>query len=515
MTFYKSSAILLGISLFLLSIGIILLFCIPFIVQLLLSKDLPLSNGSLTFKLWSDIPIPVYQKIFFFNITNPDDFMRGKKPIFKEVGPYTYKAHWYKKNITFHDNNTISYREIKVYTFMQNLSTGGTDDIISTINAPMVVAASLVENSSIWLKLALNAVFWATREKLFIKKTVKELTYKGYKDPLMLLAPLINSKVPNHNGYFAWLYGKNNTDDGLYNVYTGKSSLQKLNIIDKLNHKKNFSAWNSTCSMMNGTNGEFNPPLLKNQKEIHIFQTDICRSWYLNYKEDSELFKIPSKRFEAGISVLQNSTENPANACFNVGKNLPSGAMDISPCQFGAPVVLSYPHFYLADPSYLSAVKGLTPNALKHKWFMDLEPITGLSVNASVRLQINLYLKKISSIWPFFKLSSTPLVFPVLWQEMSFYVTEDLADVLKSMIFKPQLYAKMSSYLSIGIAVILLLSAFILHILFNKKEKLKDSDDPLLDSNGSDENLYGHTNDILKENGRLNHDDDEPAIRDV
>ncbi|XP_023215440.1 scavenger receptor class B member 1-like isoform X1 [Centruroides sculpturatus] len=515
MTFYKSSAILLGLSLFLLCIGIILLFCIPTIVHLLLSKNLPLSNGSLTFKIWSDIPIPVYQKIYFFNITNPDAILKGEKPIFKEVGPYIYKAHWYKENITFHENSTISYREIKTYKFMRNLSNGDTDDIISTINAPMVVAATLVENSSVWVKLALNAVFWATRERLFIKKTVKELTYTGYRDPLMILAPVINPKVPNHNGYFAWLYGKNDTDDGLYNVFTGKSTLEKLNIIDKLNDKNKFFAWNSTCSMMNGTNGEFNPPLLKNQQEIHIFQTDICRSWYLDYKEDSELFKIPSKRFEAGISVLQNASENPANACFNVGKNLPSGAMDISPCQFGAPVVLSYPHFYLADPSYLHAVKGLSPEPSKHKWFMDLEPITGLTVNASVRLQINLYLKKIHFIWPFYKLSPAPLVFPVLWQEVTFYVTEDLAEVLKSKIFKPQLYAKISSYLSIGLAVLLILSAFIIHILLNKKQKLAD-DDPLLGCGSSDDNIYGHTNDILKENGRINHDDDdEPAIRDV
>ena len=30
-------------------------------------------------------------KFYFFNLTNPDDFVAGAKPLFHEVGPYAFK----------------------------------------------------------------------------------------------------------------------------------------------------------------------------------------------------------------------------------------------------------------------------------------------------------------------------------------------------------------------------------------------------------------------------------------
>lgn len=42
----------------------------------------------------------------------------------------------------------------------------------------------------------------------------------------------------------------------------------------------------------------------------------------------------------------------------------------------GAPVVLSFPHFYFADPSYLNAVEGLHPNSSIHSFHIDVEPVS-------------------------------------------------------------------------------------------------------------------------------------------
>lgn len=41
----------------------------------------------------------------------------------------------------------------------------------------------------------------------------------------------------------------------------------------------------------------------------------------------------------------------------------------------GAPIVVSFPHFYQADPKYINAVEGLNPNKEEHETYLDLQPV--------------------------------------------------------------------------------------------------------------------------------------------
>lgn len=42
----------------------------------------------------------------------------------------------------------------------------------------------------------------------------------------------------------------------------------------------------------------------------------------------------------------------------------------------GAPVYISNPHFYLADPELLNAVEGLTPNQSLHESYFKIQPVS-------------------------------------------------------------------------------------------------------------------------------------------
>lgn len=42
----------------------------------------------------------------------------------------------------------------------------------------------------------------------------------------------------------------------------------------------------------------------------------------------------------------------------------------------GAPVFVSNPHFYQADPSLLDAVEGLKPNKTLHDTFFKIQPVS-------------------------------------------------------------------------------------------------------------------------------------------
>ena len=82
-------------------------------------------------------------------------------------------------------------------------------------------------------------------------------------------------------------------------------------------------------------------------------------------------------RFAPPANVFGTPEENPANACFcNGGHCSPSGLFNISSCQFGSPLVMSWPHFFQADPKLLEDVIGLEPDQEKHQFQLDVLPVS-------------------------------------------------------------------------------------------------------------------------------------------
>uniref|UniRef100_A0A8C6EIR3 Scavenger receptor class B member 2 n=1 Tax=Microcebus murinus TaxID=30608 RepID=A0A8C6EIR3_MICMU len=55
-----------------------------------IEKNIVLRNGTELFDSWEKPPLPVYTQFYFFNVTNPEEVLRGEAPRLEEVGPYTY-----------------------------------------------------------------------------------------------------------------------------------------------------------------------------------------------------------------------------------------------------------------------------------------------------------------------------------------------------------------------------------------------------------------------------------------
>lgn len=55
-----------------------------------------------------------------------------------------------------------------------------------------------------------------------------------------------------------------------------------------------------------------------------------------------------------------------------------------TPPQFiGAPIVVSFPHFYQADEKYIKAIDGMSPNKEEHETYLDLNPVSWVMILAS------------------------------------------------------------------------------------------------------------------------------------
>lgn len=54
-------------------------------------QQLRLKPGYFVRKMYETVPFPLVFKIHIFDIQNKDGILKGEKPIFKEVGPYTFQ----------------------------------------------------------------------------------------------------------------------------------------------------------------------------------------------------------------------------------------------------------------------------------------------------------------------------------------------------------------------------------------------------------------------------------------
>ncbi|MEJ1280685.1 CD36 molecule [Cricetulus griseus] len=151
----------------------------------------------------------------------------------------------------------------------------------------------------------------------------------------------------------------NDTADGVYKVFNGKDDINKVAIIDSYKGK---------------------------------------RSIYAVFGSDIELKGIPVYRFILPAKAFASPVQNPDNHCFCTEKVISNnctsyGVLDISKCKQGRPVYISLPHFLHASPDISEPIEGLNPNEEEHRTYLDVEPITGFTLQFAKRLQVNILVK--------------------------------------------------------------------------------------------------------------------------
>merc|ERR1711971_1350843 len=134
-------------------IGLIYLLFDPIVKYVILGR-LVLRNESDFAELWKKPPITPHFKVYFFNLTNAEEFFKGNAiPHLEEVGPYTYHQKWIKENVTWHSNGTMSYSTRKEFKFMRELSFSDQSTTnITTINVPLLSAYYQTRKMDYYLK---------------------------------------------------------------------------------------------------------------------------------------------------------------------------------------------------------------------------------------------------------------------------------------------------------------------------------------------------------------------------
>lgn len=264
-----------------------------------------------------------------------------------------------------------------------------------------------IRHESALVKLGANLLLNTRGGSLFVTQKVGDLIFNGYDDQFLDFLQSTNSTAFNIPfDKFGWFVDRNGSwsYDGVFNINTGTTDITKLGMLNMWNGAPTTNFYSDGCSVINGTTGELWPPKINSTKDISLFSPDICRSISLAPDPDGiEMRGVKGSKWVGDERVFDNGQNYPPNQCFCTGvesecPDLKPGVLNVSDCRFGAPVFMSYPHFYLGDESFAEAVSGLNAIKEKHEFSIALEPSSGIPIQINARMQVNILLQPISGL---------------------------------------------------------------------------------------------------------------------
>ncbi|KAB5549199.1 hypothetical protein PHYPO_G00064640 [Pangasianodon hypophthalmus] len=436
-----------------------------------LKREITLTEGSKVFQTWKNPPPPVFMEFFFFNVTNPDEFMAGQKPRLTHMGPYTYREYRPKENVTFVENGTkVSALTPKTFVFVPEMSAGDPSvDLVTTVNIPAVAVMNKLKDVSFWVRSGISMFMSSIKTTMFMTHTVDELLW-GFKDPLL---SRLRAARPEVDENFGLMLYKNGSNDGEFVYYTGENNYLDYGRIDTWKGEKMMSFWATNQSnMINGTDGSAFHPFLTKEERLNVFTADLCRSIYMLFEKEVVVKGIPAYRYTPPRAVLASGKNNPENEgfCLEKDKCLDDGVLNVAVCRKGAPVIVSFPHFYLADKKYVDAIEGVSPVHEHHQTFLDLNPTTGVPVRAAKRAQINIKLDRVTGFPLTRNLNGT--IFPIMFLNESVVIDDASAQKLQNLLLIVKVVPNFP-FILLALGATLLLIGLILFYFHTKKSSVK------------------------------------------
>uniref|UniRef100_A0A6B2L1Z3 Uncharacterized protein n=1 Tax=Arcella intermedia TaxID=1963864 RepID=A0A6B2L1Z3_9EUKA len=385
--------------------------------------------------------VPYYLNLYVYNVTNPDDIKLGKKPILNQLGPYVYDWKWYKFDINWSsDKDLVSFFQKESFYFRRDLTNPNLDPYKDQCVFPSIpyaaVRSKLGLDDQWWKALGLDILSsYAAKKALpedqvdpFIGSTVDAYVW-GFDSQLL---GWLNSTFASYlDGPLKTRVSIQQNDTSEEEVrqshvypdvmHTGNDDLKKLSQFHEWQgkHLLEFGGeplWGSEeANTVQGTDAyAFTTHLNKANDNQTVFVREIFRHVNFICNETQSLKGIDTNVYFLDARDYTNSTPN------NYYLFAPDGVSNLSkPNTYtqGSPVevLLSQPHFFQADPVYSNSIEILPPNSqtnmTSHNTFIWVEPITGITMQAFKRLQVNLKVKGSLILNPNLPLTYIPIVY--------------------------------------------------------------------------------------------------------
>lgn len=480
----ETNSILLGFLLLVILIAISGILTITmwftefYMLQIL--QFLTITQGSSSYNMWLNPPVKPYVSIYPFNYTNIDEVLKyGHVPIVQELGPFVYRETVERINIEFNENGTVTYQEKRSNEFVPEMSQGDPEHLTITVpNLPLISAISKSVDTFYITQKFMSLVFAGFNIKPFLHLKINDYFW-GYEDTIYTIAQGLASTVHKdaHLSKFGIISSRRGISSDRITIHSGVGNLNELGIITRYNGQKTLNVWTTDeCNRLDGSDGSQFPPTTLNRKsKLYVFHKDLCRRFPLVYKEDIEIVPgVTAFRFQAPRNVFDRPITNPDNACYYTSETCPpSGVFNSSPCN-DAPIMMSFPHFYLGDPELRKNILGLSPDPNLHETFVDVHSKLGVTLGGRSRFQVNIMLKKGGGI-SHFKNFKHGIILPVAWIELKVdKLPEDIKRSLQQTsisINLGEILLKWTSLLTLTLSMIFLVRKIILKDCFMSNEK--------------------------------------------
>lgn len=481
----KKIAIIFTVGILLAVAGVILYVTMDRFIQNKINERLVLKPGSEVYKQWKEPSVPIYLQFFLFDVVNPEEAKQGAKPYLVQRGPFSYREHRPKKNITWNKSSaSVAYNEEMTFVFDPETSCGSCDPSMSitTVNIPLVTLAEAARNLPVVVRVFISTIFDDFKEQFFMTRRVHDVLW-GYREPLFSEYNKLRNEVPKGLRHFLpeispiIALQHNKTTDGVTTVHTGEKDIAKLVQYKAWKGLTELKVWNTSyANMINGTDGSQFAPEVGSEDTLYVFVTQLCRSLYLTHTENSNIEGIDALQFAIPAEVFLNASLNHDNRGFCTKKCYPSGILDIGVCQPPSPIAIplfvSAPHFYLGDPSLREPVDGLSPNKEEHGTILNVEPHTGISIKSSKRLQINVKVEPVSWISEMTGIGN--MFFPVFYINETATLDTASAKQLKSEVLSKFMIVhgiELGLVILGGLLILIACILLIMHIRHNRKLK--------------------------------------------
>lgn len=403
------------------SLLLIVIFWCTNIFQNIILSNLIIQNGTRAYEYWINPPVQLVQNFYIYNYTNVEDFESGKADKLKvqQLGPYTYKETLIRINTQIHENGTISYQEKKLFKWEGGNSE---NDMIIVPNILLLTVLSSVRNLNYLSQILFTMAMSSWNIKSFVNLTAGDYLW-GYDNSFYNVLKMFGY-IHNPSDKFGILVQSNGVLKDRLMINTGIHNMDNLGIIQGINGKNILNIWgDEECDKIDGTDGTMFPPKwIKNRSiPLHVYIKEFCKTLNFNFDGYSEVQGVPSLKYKLSLDSFQASSEE---SCFcpkikwnsNERKCPPLGTLNISTCYDNLPIIVSLPHFYGAEKSLIESIDGLRPERDLHESTLDLHQFLALTMNGTLRVQLNMEIKKIIGASYPNKLKEGSIL-PLIWSE--------------------------------------------------------------------------------------------------
>lgn len=440
-------------------LGVVLIFGLaaffgfgwPAIVDSVARSEFVMEPGTEVYNNWMESTVPMYFDIYFWDWTNAAEIRNPNvRPHFEQRGPYVFREVHERINHTFNNDHTITFQQKRTWHYVPEQSNGDFyNDRVTTPHTILMTVGKTIQDDPellFLMNLLLNnndLVDGITYDNVLIQ----DILFEGAEDRLLAgllaLAAVVPElteglDIPQWDGFGYFIERNTSAEyDGVFRMNTGTDSWTYTGEMRTWNGDTSVPHYRGLCGQVRGSTGAVNAPMTSEQTnnppDFNLFITDLCKALTLRYDGDFVLNGLEGKVWVGDSRVFDNGhnfqeSECQCTAPVDQCPALAPGVQDVSGCKFGAPLVVSFPHFYLADPSYLNAVTGLSPMRQAHEFRYALHPFSGVPMTVNGRLQYNVHVKD----YGLDVTSGLPDVFiPAFWVEQRVVLTQDAIDDIK------------------------------------------------------------------------------------